>query len=86
MGWAVLRNDVVKFLDEWFSDWTLGVAGGAGLHTIPELLLIVKLVGDLEFHRSRSVSPAITHLGLEDDMEVRDCGYSIWQGQMKGAK
>jgi len=34
---------------------TCGAVGGAGLHTIPELLLIFQGVGDLEFHVSSIV-------------------------------
>ncbi len=38
-------------------------AGDVGLHTIPELLLVVQLIGYFEFHRALSASSAGAHRG-----------------------
>ena len=64
MRLALSRDDVVKFLMEVFSIRQVEIAEGAGLHTVPELLLIVQMVGYFEFHRSPSVFSAGAHGGL----------------------
>ena len=46
------RNDVFKLLKERESACKLDMPmRGCGLHTIPELLLVIEVVGHLEFHR-----------------------------------
>lgn len=64
MSLTLCRDNVVEFLKE-VSDGKFQAAEGAGLHTVPELLLIVELVGDLKFHRSMSAFPAVAHDGPE---------------------
>lgn len=39
------------------------VVGGVGLHTVPELLLIVQLIGYFEFHRCPSAPSTDAHGG-----------------------
>lgn len=46
-----------------FSIQKIEAAGDVGLHTIPELLLVVQLIGYFEFHRALSASSAGAHRG-----------------------
>lgn len=63
MRLAPSGDDVVDFCMEPFSIQKIEAARDVGLHTIPELLLVVQLIGYFEFHRALSASSAGAHRG-----------------------
>lgn len=63
VGLTLGRDYLVEFWNIEFSTSGLELVEGAGLQTVPELLLIIKLIRYFKFHRSASAFPAKTHSG-----------------------